>query len=338
MVVLHRMAVAILVAFGVLTLPLATASADTNENIAAPRPDVEALLMKGAFDDLEKIATDERSSRARTHGGAWLIEHFYLDLTAIGHDDCACGGRGSTYSFDGKRKSLESWLAAKPDSMTPRIALAELWANYAWQGRGGETGDEQWKAFNDGMTHALDLLRPVDPNADPQVYYLELQATPVYDEPRKKLDEIYARAVRAFPNFPDYATTRFNYLLERWYGEPGEAAAFTKTLLTTPGGDEGLIAYFSVARVFLGVERNFSVLFDGSGVAYPTLAKAFAVRSATVGVSNADVNVLMYYAVAALDKKTAAMLAKKIGDKWEPSVWTEKKYYDAAVTWTNQWF
>ncbi len=337
MILLRVLVVAVLAIVGASV----AASADPpHEKVVDMPRDLEARLMRGAFGELDALAAEYRSSGVRIIGGTWALKVLYDDLSRISEGVCGCGGRGDI-AFDDKRKALERWLAANPSSLTARIALAELWNNYAWAGRGGDsahkTSDTQWKDFYDRMGHALDLLKSVDPNADPEVYLIEMDAAPVDEQPREHLLELYDRAVRAFPTVPEYAMARFNFTLDRWFGEPGEAAAFTPSLLTSPGGQAGLIAYFDVAKQSLAVERNYAIVFEVSGANYATLVKAFAARSAAFGVTKSDMNVLMFYAVAATDKKTAAFVAKKIGDSWDSSVWGERKYFDAAISWTSEW-
>ena len=166
---------------------------------------------------------------------------------------------------------------------------------------------------------------------------LELQATPTLPHPKESLNTIYDRATRAFPDFTDYAAIKYNYLLERWYGEPGEAKAFARSLLAAPDKDAGLSAYFDVAAQARRTSGGSQSLFADTGIDYASLVKAFASRTALFGTGKYEMNVVMVYAVAAGDKKTVALLAEKIGADWYPSVWTEKKYFDEAVAWSQRW-
>ena len=126
-------------------------------------------------------------------------------------------------------------------------------------------------------------------------------------------------------------------MLPRWYGGPGEAAAFTQSLLTSPGGETGLIAYFDVATQALDLEHRYQELLGFSGVAYPTLVKAFAARASAFGVSKTDMNVMMYYALAARDFKSASLLSEKIGDDWEPTLWGDREHLNATLAWMRHY-
>jgi hypothetical protein len=244
------------------------------------------------------------------------------------------------FSFDEKRQALEHWLASKPDSPTPRIALALLWEEYAWAGRGcdsaNRTSDDQWKAFYERMAKAADLLQSVDHNADPEVYCIEMDMIPADEHPRARTIDLYDRATHAFPTVLDYAAIRYRFLFPKWFGQPGEAQAFAKSLLTEPGGEMGLSAYFEVARTALENDNSYTTLLDTSGIDYPTLVKAFASRARRFGPVVGDMNVLTFFAVAAKDFNTADLLAKKIGDDWEYSLWGGKTYVDAMLSYIWQ--
>lgn len=320
---------------------LAPASADTTkEKIVPPPHGLQTRLMNGAFDELEAIAAEDRKSHARTVGGGWAIVNFYNILSQFDAPTGRCATKVG-YSFDDKRQALERWRASKPASPTPRIALALLWEAYAGVGRGcdvaANTSDEQWKMFYERMTKAVDLLGAVDHNIDPEPYSVEIGAASADKHPKQKLNDLYERATLAFPTFEGYAKQRYYYLLPRWFGAPGEAAAFTRSLLTAPGGEAGLSDYFEVARTALDTERRYDTLLDVTGIDYPMLVKAFVSRTARFGPSKGDMNILMYYAVAARDFKTADLLAKKIGDDWDYWLWGDKAHVDSMLAWVRQW-
>lgn len=299
-------------------------------------------LMNGEFDDLEKIAADYRNGHARYRNGNWAITDFYQILARFEAPGGHCKVTGEI-PFDDKRAAMERWLAAKPDSPTPRIALAMLWEEYAWTGRGcayaSNTQQEQFKLFYERLERAREYLRPVDHAADPTAYWIEMSTAILDENPRAGLDGLYEQATRAFPTVPNYATTRYYYLLPRWFGRDGEAGAFANSLLTTPGGDLGLALYFDVAQgAAATAKRDWTTLLEETGIDYPTLLKAYISRREQFGALSDDMNVLMYYAVAARDFKTADRLAVGIRDNWYVPLWgTDKDYRDGVLTWIRQW-
>ena len=65
--------------------------------------------------------------------------------------------------------------------------------------------------------------------------------------PRPVLDQLYASAIKAYPTYFHYYSQRVNLLQERWYGQPGELQTYSASLMQSPGGDAGLVAYSYVA-------------------------------------------------------------------------------------------
>ena len=321
---------------------LAPASADeAHPKVIVIQRGLEARLMNGAYSELDQIADDYRTTQVRKEGGYWALVWVYDVLSRIAEGGCTCGPKTTDIGFEAKREKLEGWLKANPNSLTAKVALAKLWLNYAWAGRGGDTAQKtsqvQFAAYFERAARAMALLKPLDANADPEIYDLQLQATPTLPNPRESLNAIYDLATRAFPDFPDYAAIKFNYLLNRWYGGPGEAQEFTRSLLDGPNKDAARSAYFAVASGALVTFGAGPSTFEATGLDYPMIVKAFASRTALFGASKYEMNVLMAYAVAARDKKTAAFLADKIGADWYASVWVEKRYFDEAVAWSHRW-
>ena len=211
-------------------------------------------------------------------------------------------------AFDDKRKAIDAWLGRRPRSLTARIALAELWNSRAWQLRGvryaKDTPEAAWQGFNEAMARAQAALAPVE-TADPMVYFLEMNMVVVTDDPRWRLHSLYGRATEAFPTFPAYETQVYYYLLERWFGRPGEAAAFAASLLAKPGGDQGKIDYLWVAAKAATTSAGPDDVIRWSGIRYKALIDAAAAQQRAVGLTNADWNVLLFYSVAVRDKKGA---------------------------------
>lgn len=324
---------------GGLCLATAAMAEPAPETIMTPPTFLNSRAVGGEFDELETIANYERTSHMRFVGGGSPILQFYEVLARFNHPDGSCPLE-SYYTFDAKREALERWLAAKPESPTPKIALARFWLEYAWAGRGcdwsTETTDAQFQAFHSRLHRVVDVLRDVDPDVDPEVYLIEMRAVAIDEHPRERLNFLYEKATLAFPDEREYAKERYFFLQPRWYGRPGEAAAFAKSLLTTPGGDAGLNAYFSIAQGILSFERRYDVLLTDTGLDYSTLSKAFVRRVDQFGGWTGDMNVLMYYGVAANDRATVNLLAQKIGDAWDYSLWKDKSYVDSIVAWARR--
>jgi hypothetical protein len=225
--------------------------------------------------------------------------------------------------------------------LTARIALANLWKSRAWQLRGfgsaKDTTEAAWRGFREAMARAEETLAPVDETADPMVYFLEMEIVVVFDEPRGRLQAMHALATTAFPTFPAYGPEYYGYMLERWFGKPGEAAAFAASLLVKPGGDQGKIDYVSVAAKAATVSAGPDDVMRWSGIDYHALVDAYAARQRTVGLTNRDWNVLLFYSVAARDKKSANFALDHIAGDWDRGVFQSQALIDWITGWSKSW-
>ena len=187
---------AALLALGLWPASAPTQADEPSEHIVAVRGDVELMLMEGRTDELDAIADDYGASRVRVQGGWWALAQLYDWLTPFAGSGCGCGPDISRVTFDHKRKALEAWLERRPHSLTARIALANLWKSRAWQLRGigyaKDTTAAAWRGFREAMARAEETLAPVEETADPMVYFLEMNMVAASDDPRGRLQSLYA--------------------------------------------------------------------------------------------------------------------------------------------------
>ena len=262
----------------------------------------------------------------RTHGGWWALQVYYEWLPPFAGSNCGCRPDISKVAFDDKRKALEAWLERRPRSLTARVALGNLWRLRAWQLRGGAGAE---KAQRDGVAGFPQVngasrrtARRSRRDRRSDIYFIEMDTVIPSDLSRASLQSLYVHATAAFPTFPAYATQYYYYMLERSFGQPGQAALFAASLLTTPGGDQGAIEYVSVAATAASDSLGVDDLMK-SGVDYNTLIGACAARQRTVGLTNRDWNVLLFYAVAARDKKGANFALKHVAGNWDRGIFTQ---------------
>ena len=92
---------------------------------------VRTLLLREDFAALDKVADDVRSTKARFAGGSWKLTSFYAVLAEM---------RASSFAGEADWKQhiavFRRWVAARPKSITARIALAEAYHGHAWAARG----------------------------------------------------------------------------------------------------------------------------------------------------------------------------------------------------------
>lgn len=296
---------------------------------------VESALVARDFDSLESAERAMRDPNLRLAGGNSQLYHYYgalADFSGRGLFSCT-----SQLSFDQKRQFLEQWAAAMPRSVAAHIALSQLWTNAGWDARGDnyrdQVTDEQWNTLATDLAAAKSALAGIEGRADPHLYYVATEIARGQPDPRPVLDKIYAAAVKAFPSYFHYYSQRVSMLQERWYGEPGELRTYSATLLQSPGGDAGLVAYSYVAYGLMQSNER-STLLQTTGLSWPIVKSSYARREKLYGLRNRDWNALLNLSLAAVDPSAAKDALGKIAGQWDPVIWKERQYFDYAVSWT----
>src|SRR5208283_5142583 len=114
---------------------------------------IETDLVGEKFDELDRMAYQLRSEKKRASGGSWKLTEFYgaLDKPTLTDKD----------TLD-QVAHLKRWVAQRPDSITPRVALATSLHRWAWVARGNglanTVSDNGWNLFNERIQESLDVL------------------------------------------------------------------------------------------------------------------------------------------------------------------------------------
>ena len=99
----------------------------------------------------------------------WKIHEFYWAINDL-------QGHPSQQDWKDHLKPVQSWVAATPNSITARVVLAPAYIDYAWDARGGETGDtvtnSGWKLFGQRLEQAKATLDEASalPSQCPELY------------------------------------------------------------------------------------------------------------------------------------------------------------------------
>jgi hypothetical protein len=300
---------------------------------------VRSALKEGRYSDLDAMAQSFRSRDAMFRSANPKLESFYTSLVEDQYlaDRFENGCRTPIpSSFEDTSALIGRWQKAEPHSITMLTAYAILWGNYAWHARGctwpSEVSDESWQLVYARLAEAERLLIDVDPIADPAAAYEMIQIGALRGFDRAQFDDLYFRAIAAFPWYYPLYGTRARFLLEKWYGEPGDEKAFLDDLRRKERGDDGQIAY-SVAAYRLTRNLDWTQLYHGTGLDKRAVFAAYQVRERRYGLTNSDWNALFLLALYSSYCEPAHQAFLQIGDRWDPSVWTEKKYFDDSVTW-----
>jgi hypothetical protein len=218
----------------------------------------KALLAAKYFDQLDALAAKMRESKQQYASGNWMLHWFYDEALDLNGDN-------SNEEFTERRKVLQDWINAKPDSITPRVALANLLTSYAWKARGTDTADkvatEGWRLFAARLNDANLVLKRARTLKQqcPVLWSVVLTCDLGLQVSRQQYESDFKAAIQAWPDFQEYYFLRAGYLLPRWYGKPGEWEKDLGQSADRIGGEAGDKLYAQVVwymRDYISDEPN----------------------------------------------------------------------------------
>jgi hypothetical protein len=284
---------------------------------------VRQLLNQEDFNQLEQIAAEARSTKARFTGGDWKLEAFYRVVQGPG----TLTAPDVTWTNHIER--LKRWAAAKPESVTPRIAIGSAYLRFAWKARGNGFSDtvtaDAEKLFSDRVAQARLVLEEAEllPIKDPELYCRLQTVALAQGWSRPNIDRLLYQVQLTEPAYFRIYTEQANFLMPKWYGQPGDAEAFAQNAADKIGGDEGNYVYFRIA-----LEENCCHSTQLPGLAWNRVKLGFAALESLYGSTNFQRNAMALMAVNANDGDLARQLFARIGNDWASGVWGSKGKFE----------
>jgi hypothetical protein len=298
-----------------------------NEEIKTFRHNVRQLYNNSRFDELEKIAQDVRTAKAKFGNGSWKIVRFYDSL------ECRMSEPESMWLLHDRIH--RDWIAKKPESITAKLAYADFLCSFAWHARGygyaSSVTREGWKLFRERLAAAhviVDDVRKMD-EKDPYRGVVALTVALGEGAEKRKFEAILGEAHAGEPLFWGYFTKRAVSLLPRWYGEPGEWEAFAMKASDRPDG-LGAEIY---ARIVLALDEYHDNVFKETEASWPKTREGLELMLKRYPDSLEFVNEAARLATLAQDRETAKAMFDRLDGSCVPSVWNGEKEYLAAVKW-----
>lgn len=301
--------------------------------IVAFRGKSRAAYNNSHFDELEKIATEVRESKARFGNGSWKIFQF--------HDSLACRDEEPEGMWQLHDRIHKEWIAAKPDSITARVAHADFFVKYAWHARGSGYADtvtpKAWKAFGIRLGKAAKILEGARTLSQKDPYFWDVALTvgkgQSWDKPA--FDAVVAEAVAFEPQYFGYDLTRASTLLPRWYGEPGDWEAYAQQASERPGG-LGAEVY---ARIVMNLQGYHDNVFRESKASWPRTREGLKLMRERYPQSLEIRSMAARMAVRAGDREFAKESFDLLGDTYLPNVWRKPERFTHFRNWaeTGKW-
>lgn len=302
------------------------AAFDTSTDIRAVEEYQDAvaqLLKQEKFDELDCIADQARATKARFSGGMWKLHAFYFGLNK------PRPGHPTQEDWQQHISLVEHWTELDPQSITPRIVLAESYDSYGWDARGGgyanSVSDSGWKLLGQRLEKARQILNEAKSlNSKCPEWYVAMQDISQgqdWDLPQRTA--LLQEAVAFDPSYQYYYRAYAFLLLPKWGGQDGDAAHFAEKAANKIGGDDGDILYFMIAsKVVCACEEP-----EYSYFSWPRLQKGFAATEKRYGPDLLNTNNLAMMAVKSGDWVAAAPAFERIGDQWAQDVWLTEQWF-----------
>ncbi|MCI0602731.1 DUF4034 domain-containing protein [bacterium] len=300
--------------------------------------DLTLLLEQENFDELERIAHELTTQKHRFRGGDWKLTRFY---EAVGSPP-GIPKQEDGLDYTKRISKLRKWIQLKPDSIYANIALGRAQTGYAWQLRGSgfadTVSDQQFADFQKILEEADATLNKMSSRANECVVWYE--AKQIIGKglgwELGEMTKLLESAISVEPLYYDIYSGHALYLLPRWHGNPGDWEAFAAQ---AAGSTEKKIDLQEANILYSDICWHMSRMYSGSEffqqnkVNWRGIKKGFLDRQEKYGASIRYLNAFCLLAGSASDKATTRALMERIGDRWEPDFWIEKKYFDGYKKW-----
>jgi hypothetical protein len=303
----------------------------SDEDADAYERHVKSLLTGWEFADLDKEAAEVRTKKLRVLGGSWKLYKLYDAVSSP-------PGGNSEEDWANHLETLKQWEAKEPTSVTPRIAMAQTYINYAWHVRGNgyanSVTNEEWREYYERIdAAAATLVEAAKLKEKCPVWFSTMQTVALAQGwDKQQARELYELASSFEPEMVTYSVKYAYYLEPKWYGEPGESEAVAEEAAKKLGEERGEIAYFFITSQLICTCESEKPPFP-ERLSWPKAQKGFEESARLYGASKQDLNDYALMAYAAGDKAAAEEAFAKIGEEWSAKTWWKQDYFKDAKAW-----
>lgn len=279
--------------------------------------DTRQLYNNRKFAELESLANELRSSKARFRSGAWKISHFYTAL------DCKDEEPDSMWQLH--EQIYKDWETQFPKSITAQVSHAQFMTDYAWQARGSgyanEVTEEGWRLFRERLASAHTILDQSKSLAPCPVWWsARLKVALGQSEEPAAYEALFREAKTSEPQFFPHDLSRAYYLLPRWFGEVGD----WETAAANEIERDGEFGFENYARVVKQQSPYYGNIFKESKASWRKVKKGFDEMLPRYPDSMEILNMYCRMAWLAADREQAKELFIKIGDNPPAAIWRKK--------------
>ena len=287
-----------------------------------------ALYNASKFDELEALAAQIRTERGRFANGSWKIYQFYESL--------GCRSDEPESMWQLHSRIHENWDAAKPHSITARVAHADFFTEYAWHARGtgysNKVTKEGWRLFGERLTKAEELLNKsaeFEPKC-PMWWRVRMTVARGQGWSWDDYERLFQEAKAFEPGFWSYDIAKATYLLPRWHGQPGEWEYALGLEIDQRKGGLGLETY---TRVVDAMQSYYTNIFRESKVSWPLTRDGFELMRQRYPNSVEILSDYCWLACLAEDRALARKLFDELGGRMVAAIWSDQKNFQNYRQW-----
>ena len=297
------------------------------------RADMRDLLAHERYARLGAIADSLRRTRAEFGDARYGLMEFFsaFSLTDTPQEKESAAWLGSI-------RDLERWRSAAPASPLPDVALAQTFVELAWKARGGgyafTVRDTGWAGFDSALKRARDVLDTAGTKRPLGIeYYLVSSRVALgqawSDEDSQKL---FAQAIACDSTCVPAYWQRADFLLPRWYGQPGQWEAWLEQAVRPLAPDQADRVY---AAVCVEMSHFHQDLYREANVSWPRIHHGLVVSLRRHPESQALFQEFAFNAAIAGDVHTAHDMLRITGPRFDPEVWRSRRTFSDLYVWVQ---
>jgi hypothetical protein len=295
---------------------------------------VRGLLYERKFDDLDRIADADRSSKAKFAGGVWKLYVLYQALKVPVE-----GQNAPETAWEKHLNALTLWVGTNRDSVTAHVALAEALMNYTAKlqndsssrkvGEGKNV--DSWARIREVQHMGELILKRASTLATkcPHFYFVMLEAQELRDPVMAKTH--FEKAIAFEPAYFPYYRVHAVFQRPEWEGEEGQAEKFADDISKRIGGKQGAAIYFEIAAA-LNCSPN-TQRFPVAKMSWDRIQEGYAALEELYGPSLYKMNQFAYLAIRYDQVMSASKMLERIGERGDEFTWGSITFFEYNRSW-----
>jgi hypothetical protein len=291
---------------------------------------VATLFAAKDYDKIDMLAVQFLASKEQFARGGWKLDAVYVGL--------CFPQEASNAEWENHIADIRTWIRAKPDSITPRVALADTLIAYAQKARGNgwanSVTEDGARLFSQRLSQASQVLSDAARIKDkcPEYWSAIMTVAMGMGLDKTRYTSIFNHAITNYPDYQQFYATRAQYLLPRWFGSEGEWENDLTISANKIGGEDGDMLY---ARVVWSIEPfgGISASAKANSLSWERVQKGFEVIQKRFPDSLSAISMRALLASQMGDRNDATKYFEMTQGKIDLAVWHDMDNYNGFTNW-----